>query len=149
MSAIIKSKKYWDTLTAARELFWKHGFRRVTVQEICEKAGVSKMTFYKFFPNKIELAKTVFEYEVDNGMDRINNLINEHVSGEEMLKEIILLKVKGTNDISPEFLEDFYMDNEPELKNFVKKKTDEAWSILIRHWKQLQKRGVFRADVKP
>ena len=92
MSNKVKSKKYWDTLTAARELFWKHGFRRVTIQEVCDKAGVSKMTFYKFFPNKIELAKTVFEHEVDNGMDRINNLISEHASGEEMLKEIILLK---------------------------------------------------------
>ena len=25
MSKKVKSKKYWDTLTAARELFWKHG----------------------------------------------------------------------------------------------------------------------------
>lgn len=149
MSNKVKSKKYWDTLTAARELFWKHGFRRVTIQEVCDKAGVSKMTFYKFFPNKIELAKTVFEHEVDNGMDRINNLISEHASGEEMLKEIILLKVKGTNDISPEFLADFYTDNEPDLKNFVMNKSNEAWTTIIGYWEQLQERGVFRDDVKP
>ncbi|WP_372931944.1 TetR/AcrR family transcriptional regulator, partial [Mariniphaga sediminis] len=59
-----KSKKYLEIMKTARELFWKHGFRRVTIQEICEKAGVSKMTFYKHFPNKIDLAKTVFTNEV-------------------------------------------------------------------------------------
>lgn len=41
-------------LSAGKELFWKHGVKRVTVEEICVQASVSKMTFYKFFMNKRE-----------------------------------------------------------------------------------------------
>ena len=41
-------------------LFSKHGLRRVTVEEICREAGVSKMTFYKYFPNKLELFKHIW-----------------------------------------------------------------------------------------
>jgi AcrR family transcriptional regulator len=146
---MVKSKKYGNIITTARELFWKHGFRRVTIREICEKAGVSKMTFYKFFPNKIELAKTVFEHEVEKGMNRFSQLMDENISGEEMLKEIILLKVEGTNDISHEFMEDFYMDNEPKLKNFVEEKTKDAWTRLMREWTRAQEKGIFRKDFKP
>lgn len=149
MSTTMKSKKYREIITASRELFWKHGFRRVTIQEICDKAGVSKMTFYKYFPNKIELAKTVFDIEVEKGMERVSQLMEEDISGEEMLKELILLKVEGTNDISREFMEDFYQDNEPELKNFVEEKTKDAWTRLMSAWRCAQERGVFRADFKP
>ena len=145
----MKSKKYRDILTAARELFWKHGFRRVTIQEICEKAGVSKMTFYKYFPNKVELAKSVFAYEVEKGMKRFSQLLEENISGEEMLKEMIRLKAEGTNDISHEFMEDFYLDNEPELKIFVEEKSKEAWTRLINGWRKAQEKGVFRKDFKP
>ena len=41
----LKSKKQLELLKIARELFWKHGFKRVSIEEICQKASVSKMTF--------------------------------------------------------------------------------------------------------
>jgi len=72
-----------------------------------------------------------------------------NINGEEMLKEIILLKVEGTNDISHEFMEDFYLDNEPELKNFVEEKTKDAWTRLMSEWRRVQEKGVFRKDFKP
>ncbi|MDD5185790.1 MAG: TetR/AcrR family transcriptional regulator, partial [Paludibacter sp.] len=39
----------------ATELFWKHGFKKVTIDEICKKANVSRKTFYTFFENKTAL----------------------------------------------------------------------------------------------
>ncbi len=31
-------------LSTGKDLFWKFGFRRVTIEEICKEAGISKMT---------------------------------------------------------------------------------------------------------
>ena len=62
------SKKREATLLAAKDLFWRYGFRKVTVEEICEQEKVSKMTFYKMFPNKLDLAKHVFAEESDKGV---------------------------------------------------------------------------------
>lgn len=143
------SPKYNDILKTARELFWKHGFRRVTIQEICEKAGVSKMTFYKHFPNKIELAKTVFSNEIEKGMENSIQIMEEDIPVQEKIKKMILLKVEGTNDISQEFMNDFYLGNEPELQNFVEEKTREAWNGLIKDWRKAQEKGIFRSDFKP
>jgi AcrR family transcriptional regulator len=143
------SPKYNDILKTARELFWKHGFRRVTIQEICEKAGVSKMTFYKYFPNKIELAKTVFSNEIERGMENSIQIMEEDIPVQEKIKKMILLKVEGTNDISQEFMNDFYLGNEPELQKFVEEKTREAWNGLIKDWRKAQEKGIFRSDFKP
>jgi AcrR family transcriptional regulator len=142
-------KKQRDIMVAAHELFWKHGFRRVTIQEICEKAGASKMTFYKYFPNKIELAKTVFDREVQHGMERFNKVMEADIPADEKIREIVSIKAEGTHDISREFMEDFYLDNEPELRQYVEQKTAEVWNHLMRDWRKAQEKGVFRKDFRP
>jgi AcrR family transcriptional regulator len=145
----ISNRKYKSILATSRELFWKHGFRRITIQEICDKAVVSKMTFYKYFPNKIELAKTVFADEVNDGMVKFNSLMKEDIPADEKIKKMILYKAESTQNISREFIEDFYMGTEPELKEFVEQLTKEAWSNLRRDWERAQQNGIFRKDFKP
>ena len=54
-----KSKSFISIQKSAKTLFWKYGMARVTVEEICREAGVSKMTFYRNFKNKNEVAKQV------------------------------------------------------------------------------------------
>lgn len=141
--------KYEALLKTARDLFWKHGFKRVSVQEICKKAGVSKMTFYKFFSNKTELAKQVFSNEIDDSIIKFNRLIDEDISVHEKIEKLILLKAEGTNNISKEFMQDFYLGSEPELKSFVEAKTHEAWQGMLGVWKKAQQAGIFRDDLKP
>lgn len=143
-----KGKKYRDILTTARDLFWKHGFKRVTVEEICQKANVSKMTYYKYFPNKIALAKTVFNSVVEGGEKQFRKIMKEDTTAAEKLEKIILLKMEGTNSISPEFLQDFYTGSEPELKAFVEERTKKSWDLLINDFRKAQEEGVFRKDFK-
>lgn len=149
MKKNVKNKKYRDIMDTARELFWKHGFRRVTVQEICAKSGVSKMTFYKYFPDKIELAKTVFTNIMDESMEKFSDLMKENISVPEKMQKMLLLKAEGTKNISQEFMNDFYLGTEPELKNFVEEKTGEVWESLLKNYKWAQKNNIFRDDFKP
>lgn len=149
MEKNVKNKKYRDIMDTARELFWKHGFRRVTVQEICAKSGVSKMTFYKYFPDKIELAKTVFTNIMDESMEKFSDLMKENISVPEKMQKMLLLKAEGTKNISQEFMNDFYLGTEPELKNFVEEKTGEVWESLLKNYKWAQKNNIFRDDFKP
>lgn len=149
MKSYKNNLKYLSLVKTARELFWKHGFKRITIQDICQKSGVSKMTFYKYFPNKTELAKTVFSNEVEEGIEKFTLLINEDISVQEKIEKMIFLKAEGTNNISKEFMEDFYFGDEPELKAFVEQKTQEAWNGLLDNWKKAQSAGIFRNDLKP
>ncbi len=149
MMVNMENPKYGALVKTARELFWKHGFKRVSVQEICTRSGVSKMTFYKFFPNKTELAKQVFTNEIDDGIVKFNRLIDEDIPVQEKIEKMILLKAESTENISREFMQDFYLGSEPELKAFVEEKTQEAWNGLLATWKKAQRVGIFRDDLKP
>jgi AcrR family transcriptional regulator len=143
------NKKHEDILKTAKDLFWKHGFKRVSVEEVCEKANVSKMTFYKHFENKIELAKTVFNKVVEEGEQRFKQIMKESSPAPEKIKKLILIKIEGTNNISSEFMQDFYQGTEPELKAFVEERTRKSWELLINDIKKAQEEGIFRKDFKP
>jgi|WetSurSiteA1Bulk_404760.scaffolds.fasta_scaffold00588_6 AcrR family transcriptional regulator len=136
-------------LSAARDLFWKHGFRRVTVEEICEKADISKMTFYRYFPNKFELAKTVLRNVTEEGYKQFLLIMNDISSPEEKIQRILLLKFEGTNDISQEFLMDFYASKENGLSDYVKKITNDTWQKIIEDFRIAQENGIFRSDIRP
>lgn len=143
-----KNQKYISLITTSRELFWKHGVKRVSVQEVCEKAGVSKVTFYKYFKNKTELAKQVFLNEIEQGLEKFNRLIDEDLPVEKKLEKMILLKAEGTDSISQEFMQDFYLGTEPELQQFVEATTRDAWEGVLGNWKKAQQNGLFRDDLK-
>jgi len=48
-------------LEAANQLTWKHGYNAVTVDAICEAAGVKKGSFYHYFESKADLTKAALE----------------------------------------------------------------------------------------
>ncbi len=48
-------------LQAALDLIWSSSYGSVGVDQICERAGVKKGSFYHFFPSKEDLALAAFE----------------------------------------------------------------------------------------
>ena len=150
MSVKRKGRKYEALMDKAHELFWKHGLRRVTVEEICREAGVSKMTFYRYFPDKKELAKEVYGRVVDEGIVKFREILNEpESSAVEKMEKILMLKLEGTSDISREFLADFYRNPETGLSDWVEEKSRQAWMEILDDFRTAQKRGWFRKDFNP
>lgn len=39
----------------AKDLFWNHGFKDVTIADICKEAKVSRKQFYRYYEDKTEL----------------------------------------------------------------------------------------------
>lgn len=136
-------------INAARELFWKYGFRKVSVEEICLKSGLSKMTFYRHFPNKTELAKRIFDQLFDDANLMFMNILEENSSPEEKLGKILMMKFDETKNISQEFLQDFYSMREPELAEYMNARTLAAWQNVLEGFKKAQAKGIFRSDFKP
>lgn len=146
---IAKTKKHSDILLTAKELFWKFGFKKVTIEEVCQKAGVSKMTFYRYFPNKLELAKEVLDMVIDKSIGDFKSLMSEDIPASEKMKRMLQMKFEGTNDISKEFLMDFYNNPELEVSTYIKQRTNEVWLGIIDDFKKGQREGWLRSDFKP
>lgn len=143
------SEKYNDILSTGKELFWKHGIKRVSVEEICREAGVSKMTYYRFFSNKNDLAETILKNMFDENMEKYCELMDSDIPFEEKVKKQILLKFEGTKDFSPELVKDIFNNPGSELYNYWKSRADEALKLVMDYYSKAQKSGDIRKDIKP
>ncbi len=146
---MIKEETRERLLSAAKELFWKYGFKRVTIDDICKEASVSKMTFYRAFENKAHIAKTLLEKVTYKGIRDFREIMDGNYSVEERMKRLIVLKIEGTNNISKEFLMDFYIDQGSEMSRFMIELTQKTWSDVLTAFREAQTKGLFRPDFKP
>ncbi len=147
MEAFVNNKKYRAILDSSRKLFWKHGIRRVSVEEICREAKTSKMTFYRFFPNKTELAKAVLERFYEESMTNFRKIIREDTPAPVKMQKMIRMKLEGTYDISNEFIQDFLINKNLGLTSYFEEKLKDIWAEGIREFKLGQEEGWIRKDL--
>ena len=144
-----RSAKLQAILDAAKSLFWKHGIRRVTIEEICEDAGVSKMTCYKHFSNKTAIARLLIEDMFESGIIAYKEIFNSNIPYEEKVKMMLDLKMSNAHEMSQELLDDIYKNQDEELFEtieFIKKK---MIGIYLDDIREAQKAGEIRDDIKP
>ncbi len=133
-------------LAKGKTLFWKYGIRRVSVEEICREASVSKMTFYRYFPNKIELAKTIFQVVADENMAKYRQIMAQDLPFSLKTKEILLLKLEGSKKISQEFLMDLY--KHPELAPFLQKQQEKSHQEILKNFELAIAHGEIRQGIQ-
>ncbi|MFA7089554.1 MAG: TetR/AcrR family transcriptional regulator [Bacteroidales bacterium] len=134
---------------AGRNLFWKFGFTKVSVEEICLQAGVSKMTFYRYFENKTALAKRILDIAAAEGMDRFRSIMNAEIPAEDKLRRMMFMKMEGTADISREFIEDIYSRDGSPLLEYMMDLTGKTGNLIMEAFRDAQEKGFFRKDFKP
>lgn len=147
MDTNINTPKYINLVKTATNLFWKHGIKKVSIEEICKEADVSKMTFYRFFPNKIELAKTIITNLFDESVAKYRELMSRDISFEEKMKEQVLAKFEGTQNISHKLIKDIYTDKKLGLLEDWEKRTAEFSKEVIRDFTHAQEMGWMRKDI--
>jgi AcrR family transcriptional regulator len=143
------SKKYEQLIQTAEDLFKKYGMKRVTVEEICEKADVSKMTFYKNFKNKMDIAKAVINTIMDDKEREYRTLMDMDISYVEKAKLIIQKKVEVVEEFSEEFAYDILKSGEPEIVALMTERTKRNYEIFIADFISAQRRGDIRPEIKP
>jgi AcrR family transcriptional regulator len=60
--------------------FLKHGVKRVTIEEICEKAKVSKVTFYRYFTNKEAIVRHIRDQLMQAGFAKYDEIVALDIS---------------------------------------------------------------------
>ena len=97
------SKKKQQLLITATELFSAHGFRRITIDEICKTANISKMTFYKYFKNKIDIGKVVLDTIYSQGKLRYYEMLKQDIPFSDKIENMLLISRTQTHAIGQPF----------------------------------------------
>ncbi len=58
----LKNKNREELVAAGKELFLQMGFLQVNIKDVCDRAGISRVTFYKHFQGMDEL---IFQVQMD------------------------------------------------------------------------------------
>jgi len=149
MDKTLDNPKVQQIFHTARSLVMRFGIKKVTVEEICSEAGVSKMTFYKYFRNKTDLALFILDRMIDDSMRRYNEIKERNIPYPEKVRLWIGLKMEQVNDLSQEFMDDIFSMNFPEIKAYYDKMARENIAVILNDFIEAQKRGDLREDVKP
>lgn len=136
-------------LEAGEALFMRHGVSRVTVEEICRAAGVSKVTFYRSFPNKVRLALEILRNQIDEAEARYCRIRDQAIPFEQKAREIIRMKLEYSREMSSEMLADIWSNPDPEIAAFIKQKAEENLRTYLRDFTDAQEKGEIRRDIKP
>lgn len=132
----------------ALNLFTKHGFEHVSVEQITKACDVSKGTFYTHFPSKYDVILEKFE-ELDNYYVEIEKNIPYHLNAVEKIlfvfrEQMIYLQ----NHVGKDMLRTVYtaaMTNEVEKNHFLINPKRKIFQMLH----QLVIEGINQHEFKP
>src|SRR5258706_8567692 len=74
-------------MEAVKTLIWAGSFGSTTIDDICEKAGVKRGSFYYFFDSKAELAETAIEEDWQRRRPGLDSIFSSTVAPLERLEK--------------------------------------------------------------
>jgi AcrR family transcriptional regulator len=135
-------------LRKAEELFFMHGFSRVTIDEIVRELGMSKKTIYRYFSNKKEIIQAVVSLNQDELIGKIDGVLgDETVDYVQRLKTVFGVLSIFFSKISGTIIEDLKRhlpDIWKSVAEFKQKMSLERISKILNEGIQ---RGLFRKDI--
>jgi len=78
-----------DLIDAGRELFLRHGFPGIAVKDVCERAGVSRVTYYKHFESIEDLVFAVQMRALEHMSDFVQAADDPQANGISRLRRML------------------------------------------------------------
>ncbi|WP_127590932.1 TetR/AcrR family transcriptional regulator [Paenibacillus lautus] len=98
-----KHKKIEQVFDAAFQLFSRHGYQKVSVNEIAQQAGVSPATIYNYFGTKDQLYMEMIKEWTDKQLEVYERILDSARSFADKTREIMQLEAKNLTFLSEEF----------------------------------------------
>ena len=131
----------------ALELFWKHGFKKVSIDEICKKSTVSRKTFYTFYGNKNALIMYLYTKMVNEAYVKYEEINKSDLAFSEKLEKLLNQKLESTKNLSMEFIADLYNPDAGELVTFFNGIINKSMKFMRDFLSDAQKKGDINSDL--
>jgi AcrR family transcriptional regulator len=116
-----KKKKRESIWRAALELFRVHGFKKVSINDIASKAGVSPATIYNHFGSKEGLVRETLKQHIRNNLTRYKKIIESDRPFPDRMEAIVFAKETIAQQYSTELIQTALSDD-PEIRQFLEAK---------------------------
>lgn len=143
----MKQNKKEQIEITARELFWKHGFKKVSVEEVCKKAGTSRKTFYTFYDNKTALVIYLLKELTDEMLFDYRKVIESGLSFPLKMSKLLDLKYESTKKFSMEFVADFFHPDSDEILAYYTNIVKESMELTRSFFSDAQLKGEMNSNL--
>lgn len=141
------SKKQKQIVDTAQELFFRFGLNKVTIEEVCKKSSVSKMTFYKYYKNKNELIEYILMRLVAEGQEAYTQIMQSDMVFEEKIQAVVEMKVGLTQKVSQEFIQELYSREGTNIPKVFENAIQDSYRSFRNDLEKAKADGQLRADV--
>lgn len=109
--------KQEQIIEAARKLFYKYGFKRVSVDEIAREAKVTKRTLYMYFKSKEEILKYFINEEIQKMEYMVKDIEAQNLEFLDTIHQVLyrLLRYKNEHEFLNRIIEEIDVFNNPML----------------------------------
>lgn len=134
-----KKNKVIDT---ARELFTQYGYKKVTMDEIALKSGVTKKTIYTYFKDK----ESMFEYFIKEELENMKNEIEKNkIENKPFIEKVSnsvykMLQYKNNSNLISNIVKESLFENS-ETKKFLKLYDDEIINYIEKNIEEEMKKN--------
>ncbi|RZS44226.1 TetR family transcriptional regulator [Herbihabitans rhizosphaerae] len=113
-------------LDAAQDVFAANGYHAAAMDEIAERAGVSKPVLYQHFPGKLELYLALLESHVDELIARVRNAMESTTDNKQRVRAAVTAYFDFVDGESQAFRLVFESDlrGEPAVRDAVERATN-------------------------
>ena len=135
-----------QVLDSALQLFIEKGFHETSIQDILDKALISKGTFYNYFSSKVECFKSIMEQtRYEASLLRHEMLLNQDITDENLLLEqiLVLMQINKKQNLVSLF-ENIFQSNDKELRRLL-----ERYRLLEIEWVSNRFIDIFGEEVRP
>ena len=113
-----REQKKENIRQAALELFKLHGFEKVSINDIAQKARVSHVTIYNYFGNKEELVREVIKSLLLDMLGKYRAIVRGGETFPEKLETIVFDKTEVASQYQGELLQSAAR-NDPVIQQFI------------------------------
>jgi AcrR family transcriptional regulator len=142
-------KKRAAILQTGSSLIMKHGIERISVEEICREAGVSKMTFYKYFNNKQVMIDAILKDLFQTLESRIEAIRKSDLSYQEKIKAFIRLKLDQAAPLGWQLFKEFSGGRGLAWLNEIKAWNEKIIRGFLDDMKEKTASGEIRTNLNP
>ncbi len=135
-------------ISTACEMFFRLGIRSVSIDDICRELGMSKKTFYVYFPSKDELVAQLLHSQVVRISAKMEELLQMH-DFRLLVKKFLKQQEVEKSDVRqiPQLVYDLKKYYPKQYADYQHECFDMQMGYIMAYLKQGQEEGLIRADL--
>lgn len=134
-------------VTGARELFFRHGMKSVTMDDLAAHLAISKKTLYQYYDDKDELIYEITMQEIRFHADEVNAIREQ---AKDSIEEILLamqIMSRMMNKISPTVFYDLQKYYQRSWKRFTEFKNHQMCDFIEENLRRGIRQGLYRKEL--